>query len=299
MHKNDYEIGSEIRTWGVNIPKRAIVELEKTFASGWINTGPREKQFRQLLTEAFEANHAIACNSGTSALKLALAAAKVGPGDEVISTPYTWLATNTAILEVGAIPVFADIGASSLNIDPDSVADKITSKTKAIMCVHFAGNACDLHRLRDIAATNQLPLIEDCAHSMGAKYDGKMIGNGAHFACFSFQCVKIVTCGDGGAVLTSDAESYDTLKRLSWYGVDRDQKKLTFFDSVPMFPEELGFKMNMNDITATMACVAMEELPHALKQRKELGKIYDEHMVKLERVRAVSRHNLATPNYQI
>ena len=148
--KLDYKIQNEIRTWDINIPLSVLSDLKKSIKSKWINTGPREFEFRNLIKKRFQCKFAVATNSGTSSLRAALAALNVGPGDEVISTPYTWLATNTAILEQGAKPVFADINYDDLNISVKDIESKITKKTKAIICVHFAGNSVDLDELNEI-----------------------------------------------------------------------------------------------------------------------------------------------------
>ena len=297
--KNDYDLGEEIRCWGINLPEDLHLSLKKTFDSGWINTGPKEQQFRELLKAQFGGKYATACMSGTAALNLALSAAGVTLGDEVISTPYTWLATNTAILERGAKPVFADIRYDDWNIDPDDVVKKITDKTKAIIGVHYAGNALQLDKLRSIAKDYDIPLIEDCAHAMGSFYDGNPIGHGADYACFSFQCVKIVTCGDGGAVLTNSKNSYERLQRLCWYGIDKSLKRLEFIDPVPHHPEELGYKYNMNDITATMAISAMNVLDGALQKRAQMAQLYNDKLQGSEVITPAVRHPQNTPNYQI
>ena len=149
--KLDYKIQNEIRTWDINIPISVLDDLKKTIKSKWINTGPKEKEFRNQIKTRFKAKYAVATNSGTSSLRVALAVLGVGPGDEVISTAYTWLATNTAILEQGAKPVFADINYDDLNISIDDIESKITKRTKAIICVHYAGNPVDLDRLNKIS----------------------------------------------------------------------------------------------------------------------------------------------------
>ncbi len=297
--KLDYKLGEEIRCWGVNIPNDLHLKLKDTFDSGWINTGPKELEFRNLLKQRFGGKYATACMSGTAALNLPLEAAGVGKGDEVVSTPYTWLATNTAIMERGAQPIFADIKYDDWNIDPQDVERKITKKTKAIIGVHYAGNPFELNKMRSLASNYNIPLIEDCAHSMGSYYHGSPIGSGAEFACFSFQCVKIVTCGDGGAVLTSSEKNYEKLQKLCWYGIDKSQKRLEFIDPVPSHPADLGFKYNMNDITATMAVAAMEDLSDALERRAKLANLYNEKLSNIDVIRPAKRDLDNTPNYQI
>ena len=288
-----------IRCWSVCIPDNAGDEVSKTLKSTWINTGKKEKEFREKVCERFRAPYAVACMTGTAALKIALRALGVGPGDEVVSTPFTFIATNTAILECGATPVFADIQYDTLNIDPQSVAEKITDKTKAIMCVHYAGNPVDLDELRAVAREHNLPIIEDSAHAQGAEYKGSPIGSTGDVATFSFQCVKIVTSGDGGVVTTTNEEVYKRLKKQSWYGIDRETKKTSILDPLPCPPEGLGLKSNMNDITATLACVAMDHLDVALGIRRKIGERYRRELSGLSKLTLVNYKEHWTPNYQI
>jgi perosamine synthetase len=297
--KSDYKIGKEIRAWSINIPDRAIDELRKTIKSKWINTGPREKDFRRKVKNQFKAKYAVATNSGTSSLRLALAAHNIGRGDEVISTAYTWIATNTAILEAGAKPIFADVNYDDLNISIKDIEKKITKKTKAVICVHYAGNPVDLDQLKNLCKKYKIHLIEDCAHAMGSKYKNMPIGSSKNISCFSFQCVKIVTCGDGGAVTCGDKKIYQNLQSKVWYGFDRDKKKVNFFNPNAEDTNGLGFKMNMNDIVATLACVAMDELKTALKQRVKMGKTYREELSNLSKIKLLNYKNDRTPNYQI
>ena len=196
MPKKDYEIGDEIRAWSTYVPEEAAERVKETLNSKWINTGLREKELREKACKKWEFPYCVAVNNGTSALRASLAMLGVGPGDEVVSTPYTFIATNTAILEQGAKPVFADIRYDDLNIDPKSIEAKITDKTKAISIVHYGGNPCDLDEIRAIAKKHGLPLIEDSAHALGSKYKGRYIGASGDVVCFSLQVVKIITCGD-------------------------------------------------------------------------------------------------------
>ena len=300
MIKKDFEMKDEIiRCWSVCIPENASEEVAKTLRSTWINTGKKEKEFRNKICERFQAPYAVACMSGTAALKIALKALGIGPGDEVVTTPFTFIATNTAILEVGAKPVFADIQYETLNIDPKSVASKITEKTKAIMCVHYAGNPVDLDELRQVADKHNLPIIEDSAHAMTSEYKGQPIGSTGDVATFSFQCVKIVTCGDGGVVTTTRQDLYKKLKKQTWYGIDRETKKTDMLDPLPAPPEGLGFKSNMNDITATLGCVAIDYVDVPLKRRTEIGELYRKEFCNLEKVKLVEYKSYWKPNYQI
>ena len=299
MAKKDFEMGEEIRCWGVCIPDNAAEEVAKTLKSTWINTGKKEKEFREKICKRFKAPHAIACMSGTAALKIALKALGVGPGDEVVSTPFTFIATNTAILEVGATPVFADIQYETLNIDPKSVEEKITDKTKAIMCVHYAGNPVDLDELRAVAKKYNLPIVEDSAHAMTSEYKGNPIGSTGDIATFSFQCVKIVTCGDGGIVTTTNEEIYKRLKKQTWYGIDREAKRTDKLDPLPSIPDGIGYKSNMNDITATLGCAAIDYIDVPLARRKKIGELYRKEFANLDKIKLIDYKDYWKPNYQI
>ena len=297
--KKDFNFGKEIRCWGVFIPENAGEEVTKTLKSTWINTGKKEREFREKVCERFSAPYAIACMSGTAALKIALRALDIGPGDEVVSTPFTFIATNTAILEVGAIPVFADIQYDTLNIDPKSVAEKITKKTKAIMCVHYAGNPVDLDELREVANNHNIPIIEDSAHAMTTEYKGKPIGSTGDVSTFSFQCVKIVTSGDGGVVTTTREDIYKKLKKQTWYGIDREAKKTDILNPLPADPDGGGYKSNMNDITATLGCVAIDNIDLPLSRRHYIGERYRGELSGLKKIKLLDYKKHWTPNYQI
>lgn len=299
MGKKDYEIGEEIRTWSTFVPEETGDEVKKILKSKWINTGKQEKLFRQKVSEKFNIPYCVACNSGTAALRASLAALGIGPGDEVVSTPYTFIATNTSILEQGATPVFADIQYDTLNIDPESIAEKITDKTKAIMCVHYGGNPCDMDEIRKIGRDYNLPIIEDSAHALGSKYKGKYIGSMGDICTFSFQVVKIATCGDGGIIATTNEELYNNLKKYIWYGVDRETKKTNIIDPLPESIDILGFKYNMNDITATIGIVGIEHFDIPFKRRKEIGVRYRRELADCKKIHLLHYPSENTPNYQI
>jgi len=288
-----------IRTWSVFVPKETIDELKKTLDSTWLNTGKKEKEFREKIKTHFNTKYAVACNSGTSALKMSLSAAGVGYGDEVVSTPYTFIATNTSILEVGATPVFADIDYDTLNISPKSIYEKITKKTKAIMVVHYGGLPVELNVIRDIGNHFKIPVIEDSAHAMGSKYRNEYIGSKGDFVTFSFQVIKIVTCGDGGIVTTTNEEYYKRLKEYAWFGVDREDRVPNTLDPLSDDITRLGYKANMNDITATMACVAMDNLEEQLEKRQFIGEFYRSNLKSIKKLKLIEYPEYSHPNYQI
>src|SRR3989338_6066156 len=255
MTRKDYELGDEIRLWSTFVHEDAIRAVTETLRSKWINTGKREKELRKKASQKWGFPFCVACTNGTAALRSALAVLEVGPGDEVVSTPYTFIATNTSILEQGARPVFADINYDDLNISPARIEEKITSKTKAIMIVHYGGNPCDLDEIRAIGKKHNLPIIEDSAHALGSIYKGKYIGSTGELVCFSLQVVKIINSGDGGLISTSKKRYYQKLKKIIWYGIDREEKKTSLLDPLPdsFKGDVLGFKYNMNDIIASLA----------------------------------------------
>lgn len=300
MNRKDYEINEDIiRTWSTFIPEETGHALEEILQSKWINTGKQEKLLRERMCEKFNIPYCVATNNGTAALRASLAVLGVGPKDEVVSTPYTFIATNTAILEQGAIPIFADIQYDTLNIDPESIAEKITDKTKVIMCVHYGGLPCDMDEIRKIGREHGIPIIEDSAHALGSKYKGKYIGSTGDIITFSLQAIKIVTCGDGGLIATTDEEVYKKAKKYVWYGVDKETREPDPIDPLPNNIDILGFKYNMNDIAATIGLVGLKHIDEALQRRKEIGELYRKELANCSKVKLLNNPPDRTLNYQL
>jgi perosamine synthetase len=300
--KRDYELaGNFIRTWSVFVPEKAIAEVTKTLRSGWINTGKKEKELREKASKKWKFPYCVAVSSGTAALRASLAMLGIGYGDEVVTTAYTFIATNTAILEQGAKPVFADIKYDDLNINPESIEKKITRKTKAIMVVHYGGNPVDLDEIRRIGRKHKLPIIEDAAHALGSIYKGKYIGEAGEVVCFSLQVVKIITSGDGGFITTSKKSYYNKLKKIIWYGIDREAKKTNILDPFPnnYRGDTLGFKYNMNDITASLASAGLDYYDDAAKKRRNIGERYRGKLSDLKKIKLMKYYDDRKPNYQI
>ncbi len=297
----DYEFGDEIRLWSEFVHEDAIRAVAETLRSGWINTGKKEKELREKAMKKWGFPYCVACNNGTAALRTALAVLGVGPGDEVISTPYTFIATNTAGLEQGARPVFADINYDDLNINPQSIEKQITPKTKAIMIVHYGGNPCDLDEIRAIGIKHALPVIEDAAHALGSMYKGKYIGSTGDIICFSLQVVKIITAGDGGLISTTREEWYQELKKTVWYGIDRDAKRNNLLDPLPdnFKGDTLGFKYNMNDIAASIAGANIDHFDEAIGRRREIGTRYRRELAGCKKIKLMDYKPDREPNYQI
>ncbi|MBU4377309.1 MAG: DegT/DnrJ/EryC1/StrS family aminotransferase, partial [Candidatus Omnitrophica bacterium] len=248
----------------------ALTEILKT---SWIGQGPHVDKVEEKFEKMFDTFGALTLNSCTSALHLALILSDLGEGDEVITTPMTCSATNMPILYEKARPVFADIQKSSLNIDPKDIKKKLTSKTKAIMVVHWGGEPCDMDEILAIAKEAKVPVIEDAAHALGAKYKAKYIGAVSDFTCFSFQAIKQITTVDGGILTCKDDAHYKRGKLLRWYGIDRDFKGDIYWK---FKVEEAGFKYHMNDVTATMLSIQLDDLEKVNSRRREIVKRYRE-----------------------
>ncbi len=241
----------------VFMPDSVMEPLRETLSSGYVGEGEKVKEFERQLVPWFNNENVLTTNSGTSAIQLALRLSNVGPGDEVISTPMTCSATNMPILASGAKIVWADINPWTGNIDPEDVARKITSKTKAIVCVHWGGYPCDLDELYEIACDHGVQLIEDACHAFGSTYRDKKIGSHGDFVCFSFQAIKEITTVDGGALCCKYDTDYDRGKLLRWYGIDRDAKGGDLRCEADI--KEWGYKFHMNDVAAT---IGIEQLKY-------------------------------------
>jgi dTDP-4-amino-4,6-dideoxygalactose transaminase len=205
-------------------------------------------------------------------------AAGIGPGDEVIVSPITFAASANCVLYCGGTPVFADINPKTYNIDPASIREKITDKTKAIVAVDFTGQAVELEEIRKICEEFHLILIEDAAHSIGTKYDGKPVGSIADMTTFSFHPVKTVTSGEGGAVTTNDEELYRKLRLYPTHGITRNQEEMRNPSDAGWYYEqvELGYNYRMTDIQAALLISQLDKLPAFSARRKEIVKRYDE-----------------------
>lgn len=262
-----------------HVPESAIDKLAEVLRSRWVGQGPKVEEFEKEFSKKFGLKHVVSLNSGTSALRLALALIGVGPGDEVISTPYTMVATNTAILEQFAKPVFADIQYETANLDPNDIERHITEKTKAIICVHWGGYPCDMDKIRKIAAEHDLPVIEDAAHALGATYRDKPVGTISEFTIFSFQAIKHITTGDGGMLSITNPDKYKEAIRRRWFGIDREARKPSILGHDPTYDiKEVGYKYHMNDIAATIGLEQLKYFDSLFKRRAGIAKRYREEL---------------------
>lgn len=243
----------------VNMPPKEILmpRLEEVLYSGYIGQGPKVEEFEEKFGKWLGNKNVLSLNSGTSALHLALRLANV-KGGEVITTPMTCTATNMPILANGAKIVWADINPRTGNIDPEDVERKITKRTKAIMIVHWGGNACDMEAFEYIRSKYGIPIIEDAAHALGAAYEGRKIGTISDFTCFSLQAIKHITTVDGGILAVRETDDYKRGKLLRWYGIDREGDRKDFRCEEDI--KEWGYKFHMNDVTAAIGIAQLDYL---------------------------------------
>jgi dTDP-4-amino-4,6-dideoxygalactose transaminase len=259
------------------ISEDEIEEVVATLRSGWIGTGPRVHQFQDNFKNYLGADHAVAVNSCTAALHLALISAGIGPGDEVITTPMTFCATLNAIIHSGATPVLADCDRQTLNIDPAEIEKKITPRTKVILPVHFAGRPCDMQAITGLAGQHDLKVIEDCAHAIETEIEGRHVGTWGDFGCFSFYVTKNIVTGEGGMVITPSADAADRIKILGLHGMSKDawnrfgDKGYKHYQVV-----EVGFKYNMTDMQAALGLRQLEKIEAYWKRREEIWNRYQE-----------------------
>ena len=197
----------------------------ETLRSGWLTTGPKVRRFEADFAEYVGCEHAVAVNSATAALHLALSAIGLEEGDEVLVPTMTFTATAEVVLYFKARPVLVDCRPETLNLDPDQLEKAITAKTKAIMPVHIAGQACDMDRILEIASDYDLRVIEDAAHALPARYRGKMIGTIGDITCFSFYATKTITTGEGGMAVTENPEWAERMRIMGLHGISKDAWK--------------------------------------------------------------------------
>lgn len=259
-----------------HIPASASARIAETLSTRWIGQGPRVDEFEKRFSSRFAAGRtAVSVGSGTDALHLAYILAGVGEGDEVVTPVFTCTATNIPLLYERATPVFADVQAGTLNIDTDHVKRLVNRRTKAIVCVHYGGLPCDMDELRAIAAHWGIPIIEDAAHAVGAKYRGKSIGEISEFTMYSFQAIKHITTGDGGMLVLADDSLRAKADRVRWFGIDRSAKQLGIWENDI---REVGYKYQMTDIAATLGLAALDEIDDTLALRRRLFARYESGM---------------------
>jgi dTDP-4-amino-4,6-dideoxygalactose transaminase len=255
-----------------------IALVAETIRSGWVTQGPRVAEFEQLFAERMGASHAVAVSNCTTALHLSLLALGVGPGDEVVVPPHSFIATSNAVLHCGARPVFVDIEPSTLNMDPDLVAGAVSARTKVIMAVHQVGRPAALAEIARIAADKGVTLLEDAACAVGSTYRGKPIGDNTYspLVCFSFHPRKVLSTGDGGMITAENPELAQRLRLLRQHGMSvndlqRHRSKNVINESYPI----VGYNFRMTDVQAAIGVAQLRRLDGFIKRRRAIASQYD------------------------
>ncbi|WP_346877779.1 MULTISPECIES: DegT/DnrJ/EryC1/StrS aminotransferase family protein [unclassified Clostridium] len=277
-----------------------INEVVETLKSGWVAKGPRTIEFEKRFAEYTGAKYAIAMNSATAALHIALIAGGVKPGDEVITTPITFAATANTIIHVGAKPVFVDIDPNTFCIDANKIEEKITDKTKAIVPVHYTGHACNMDKIRAIAEKYDLFVSEDAAHAIDTYYKGDLIGKKGDCASFSFYATKNICTGEGGMLTTNREDIAEKARIISTHGMskaawNRYGKGGTWRYDI----EYPGHKYNMFDIQAALAKTQMNKLDFMQDRRKEIVKKYEEAFSNLDGIKLPPEAEYTTHSWHL
>lgn len=271
----------EFLTFGQpDIQQDEINELVDTLKSKWIGTGPKTLRFEKLFSDYIDPNgntYSVALSSCTAALHLSIKSLGIEYGDEVITTPFSFIATANSIIHAGARPVFVDVDKKTANIDPDLIQEKITYKTKAILPVHFGGRPCNMDEILNIADENNLKIIEDAAHAIESKYKGKKIGTIGDITCFSFYATKNLTTAEGGMITTKNKEVADKIKNLSLHGLSADAwSRYSDTGYKHYLAVDHGYKYNMTDLHSSLGIHQLSRIDENLKKREKIWKVYNE-----------------------
>lgn len=287
---------NDIEFFNTTISNEAIELVTDTLKSLRISAGKQADLFEQRLTE-FGLTNPITLNSGTVTMMLALKALDIGPGDEVLLPAQTFIATGMAILQVGAKPVFVDIDPYTGNIDYTKIENNITAKTKAIIVVHWAGYPCDLDEINSICKKYDIHCIEDAAHAFGATYHSQLIGSISDFTSFSFQAIKHLTTGDGGALCCLDPSLANKVKKLRWFGIDRNNSKESLLGEREYDVNVIGYKAHMNDISASLGIGNLKDIDKILQRHLEIASKYDYYLRKHKKIQTMRYVSDRTSSY--
>jgi perosamine synthetase len=268
-------------------------------SSGWVAQGPRVAEFEQAFAAAIGINHAVAVSSCTAALHLALIAAGIGPGDEVVVPSLSFIATANAPRYVGARPVFADVDPATLDLTPETVEPVLTDRTRAVILVDQAGVPADLDAMRKLCEPRGIAIVEDAACAAGAEYRGRPVGAGADLAAFSFHPRKLLTTGEGGMIVTPDEDVAARLRRLREHGMDvsATQRHASRQPVVEHYLET-GYNYRMTDIQAAVGLVQLGKLPQMVARRRELASRYQEMLAGIPGLRTITDPPYGKTNFQ-
>lgn len=260
-----------------DVDETELQQITDTICSGWLTTGPKTQQFEREFASAVGAQHAVAVNSCTAAMHLALEAIGLRPGDEVITTPYTFAATAEVIRYFDATPVFVDIEPHTFHLDPGRLERAINRRTRAVIPVHMAGLPVDLDGISSVANEHGLAVIEDAAHAFPARYHEKMIGSVSEFTCFSFYATKTLTTGEGGMICTDDRMLADRCRIMALHGISHDA--WARYTAAGHWYYEIvapGFKYNMTDIAASLGLAQLRKSVRMWERRSAIAAAYNE-----------------------
>lgn len=282
--------GKPVRDYKIFYGRQCIDEddiraVSEVLRSPYVTCGPKVEEAEKRLAHYVGAKHAVVCSNGTAALHCACLAAGVGPGDEVITTPMTFAASANCAVYCGARPVFADIDPATYNIDPKSIREHITPKTKAVVAVDFTGQAVKIREIREICDEFGLVFIEDAAHAIGTRYNGKHVGSLADMTCFSFHPVKTITSGEGGAITTNNDDYYKKLVLAHAHGIVHDEEMMEeaphegvwYYEQIAM-----GFNYRMTDFQSALLLSQLNKLERFKQRRQEIVNCYNEAFKDLE-----------------
>jgi perosamine synthetase len=266
-----------------------IEAVANVLRSDWLTTGPSVDAFEEAITKYTGAKHAVAVSSGTAALHAAMHALDIGPGDEVIVPAITFAATSNAVVYCGGLPIFADVEPGSLLLDVARAEEKITSRTRAIIAVDYAGQPCDYADLVTLAHRYNLRLVADACHAIGAEYRSRKVGTLADLNTFSFHPVKHITTGEGGMVTTDDAALAARMRTFRNHGITSDHRERTEAGAFYYEMVELGFNYRISDFQCALGASQLRKLPAWLERRREIAAAYDQRLQCLSEVRPLDR----------
>lgn len=272
-----------------SIGQEELKEVEKVFSTGWLGLGSTVFEFENILKGFLGAKHVIAVNTGTTALHIALDAFGITAGDEVIVPSLTFCASIQVITALGARPVFCEINSDNLNIDITDVKKKITTKTKAIMPVHYCGQACDMVALMKLGKDHHIFIIEDAAHAFGSSYKGKKVGSFGDATCFSFDPIKNLTCGEGGAVALSDDTIAEIIRTKRILGIDKDtwhryrNERAWFYEVTTQ-----GYRYHMSNINAAIGIAQFKKYESFIQKKKEIVQKYNDAFMNVDGLRILA-----------
>jgi len=278
MDKTENEVPFFV-PWITEEDRKAVLEV---LSSRWLTGGPKAKEFEKLFTTYTGAKYSVSVSSCTAALHLAMRALNIGPKEEVIVPVLTFAATANAPLFVGAKPVFTDIDEKNFNISPKQIEERITKKTKAVIVVHYGGQPCDMKEIMEIAEDHNIEVVEDCAHALGALYQGKNVGTFGAVGCFSFYPTKIITTIEGGMATTHDKNFADRLQLLREHGMTktayaRENNASWYYDVV-----DLGYNYRMNEVQAALGISQLKRIDEINEKRKEAARYYTQKLNGIE-----------------